>query len=267
MNVVAIVFIFFLWWIFYCTSGSSNSNHDDSVIAFKLTQKWKSFLRLNKPDRELYNVFLIIGRIIGCAFMFFIVLYPVFLWRFIGHNKFVGLCFISFFIASALIGIPIIIDLIMYSIIKRKWKNAILNRFSRWVLIDKDGVKDITLFKMRFMSWQDIKVVGIGNITTKRGKTKPCMYISANVKKDINLSYDMACDELFIVDCRKDIIDVILDFASDDVTRELTPEWYQNAFTINKDSYGKKPLVAFAIYHSMAVFEFKKENYVRALQW
>lgn len=256
-----------LAWMFFWYHASSSPLHSDSTIPFKLSSRWKKMLRLYNPDRELYNLFCVIYRVTAFAFPFFAILHLVLLQFFLDFVMIYKLWFSCLLVIIILVVIPKRIDGIICNRIKKKWKNAVLNRCSRWVQIDKEGVRDITLWKTRLMSWQDIQAVGIGNMTTKENKEKLCIYFSVNEVADTNLSYDMADDELFIIDCRKDLVDILLDFAPGEVMPDLTTEWYMNTFTIDNASYGKKPRSTAARYYLMSGIDLEKGNYVRAREW
>lgn len=266
MDIIATVFFMLLWsWCLYF--GSRSENHDDSTIPLKLSSRWKMVLRLGSPNRELYNLFATISRINVYVYLFVGLLYIVFLRFFIEAKLFFILYLFILFLMCSIFLVKLV-DTIIYSLlIRKKHKNAVLNRWLRCVLVDKDGVKDITLFNTRSMNWQKIKAVGIGTVLGRRNRIKPCIYFSTKEITDTHLSYDMADDELFIVDCRKDIVDIILDYAPSEMTLAFSPEWYQDTFTVEEEACGKKPLSIAAEYHRMANMDMNQKNYVRALYW
>lgn len=259
------------FWSFYGICNSEHAGHDNSMIPFKLSPPWKKALMLGNPDRELYNIFIVIGTIIAYILVFCLILYYALLFRFIEFSNlldfFFGWLKISLIIMFVMTGIPLIFDGHICSIIKKKRENVVLNRFSRWMLVDKEGVQDITLFKTRFMSWQDIKVVGVGTVVAKKTKVNPCVYISANEMMNTNLSHHMISDELFIVSCRKDIVDIILDFMPDEITTDLTAMWYRETFPIQKETYGKRPIRRVGKYFGMGEYNLNRGNYVKAMEW
>ena len=265
-NPVALI-IFMTVFSVVAYHGGRSTNNPDSLILAKLSPKWKKILRLDNPDRELYNIFSVFFRIYGCVLLLYCLLCITFL-QFFFEFKLLFELWIVFFFSIALLMMPlIIIDMFMCWRIRKKWKNALLNKFASWVLIDKEGIKDITLQKMRFLRWQDIKHVRIGSIATKRNKTKSCIFFSADEILDTNLSRNMINDELFIVDYRRDLIDTIIDFAPSEKIPDFSPEWYIEAFSATNVGYGKKRISAAKIYRKMAIGDSNDGNYNRALQW
>lgn len=80
------------------------------------------------------------------------------------------------------------------------------------VEIDEKGIKYITLMKVYEMKWQEINMIGVAYMYTKRPGNKPWIYFSGNRVIMPILSPVMVNERFFIVHCRKQIIDAIRKF-------------------------------------------------------
>lgn len=95
---------------------------------------------------------------------------------------------------------------------------VIHNCFIKSIVINAEGVRYITLFKSFEMKWKDIELIGIGFVPIKKPGAKPWIYFSADKVALSTLTSNMINDRFFMMNYRKNAIDVIKKYWASEIT-------------------------------------------------
>ena len=94
---------------------------------------------------------------------------------------------------------------------------VIHNCFIKSIVINAEAVSYITLFNKLELKWKDIEIVGIGYVPIKKPGAKPWIYFSADKVAISALTPSMTNSRFFMMNYRKDVIDVIKRYWPNDI--------------------------------------------------